>query len=135
MMEPVDLSRVRTVPLAARTNKVALAGFARPPAAGRTVADFLAGLPDILAGRDFREVVAAVVAARRGRRPVILGMGAHVIKCGLNPVVIDLMRRGVVTAVALNGSGAVHDCELAMIGETSEDVAGGLKDGTFGMVR
>lgn len=134
-MQPVDLSRVRTVPLERRPNRVALAGFARPPRAGRSVADFLAGLPDILAGRDFRAVAEAVAAARRSRRPVILGMGAHVIKCGLNPIVIDLMRRGVVTAVALNGSGAIHDFEIALIGETSEDVAAGLKDGTFGMVR
>src|SRR5437868_3091637 len=119
-MQPVDLSRIRTVPLEKRPNKVALAGFALPPKVGLSVADFLAGLPDILAGRDFGAVVAAVAAARRNRRPVILGMGAHVIKCGLNPIVIDLMRRGVVTAIALNGSGAIHDFEIALIGETSE---------------
>jgi hypothetical protein len=134
-MEPVDLSRVRTIPLQARANKVATEGFARPPKAGRSFAEFLASLPGILAGEQFRQVVGAVVNARRAGRPVILGMGAHIIKCGLNPVVIDLMRRGVVTAVALNGSGAVHDTEISLIGETSEDVAAGLKDGTFGMVR
>ncbi|HMC89626.1 MAG TPA: adenylyltransferase/cytidyltransferase family protein, partial [Gemmataceae bacterium] len=81
------------------------------------------------------EVVQAVVTARQNKRPVIIGMGAHVIKCGLSPVIIDLMQRGIVTCVALNGSGAIHDMELALIGETSEDVAAGLKDGTFGMVR
>jgi rfaE bifunctional protein nucleotidyltransferase chain/domain len=134
-MQPVDLSRVRTIPLEKRPNKVGLSGFARPPRVGESVADFLAGFPDILAGRDFRDVVGAVAAARRNGRPVILGLGAHVIKCGLNPVVIDLMRRGLVTALALNGSGAIHDFEIALIGETSEDVAAGLKDGTFGMVR
>jgi len=134
-MQPVDLNRVRTIPLEARPNKVALTGFAQPPKPGRSFAEFLAGLPGILVGNDFREVVAAIVAARRNGRPVIVGMGAHVIKCGLNPVLIDLMRRGIITAIALNGSGAIHDFEIALIGETSEDVAAGLRDGTFGMVR
>src|SRR5207302_2390294 len=109
--------------------------FARPPEAGRSFAAFLATLPSILAGRDFQQVVEAIVTAHRGGRPVIVGMGAHVIKCGLNPIVIELMRRRIVTAVALNGAGAIHDFELALIGETSEDVAAGLQHGTFGMVR
>ncbi len=134
-MQPVDLSRVRTVPLSTRPNKVNLEWFARPPRVGQSFADFFGGLPSILAGGDIRAVVAAVVAARRRGAPVIIGMGAHVIKCGLSPVLIDLMRRGVVTALALNGSGAVHDFEIALIGQTSEDVAAGLRDGTFGMVR
>lgn len=134
-MRPVDLSRVRTIPLETRDNKVALCQFARPPQAGRSFADFLASLPGILAGGDFRAVVNALVAAHRAGRPVIIGMGAHVIKCGLNPVLIDLMERRIVTAIALNGSGAIHDCEIALIGETSEDVAAGLKTGTFGMVK
>jgi hypothetical protein len=134
-MKPVDLNRVRTIPLETRPNKVALAGFAKPPKAGRSFAEFVASLPGILIGNDFREVVAAIVAARRNGRPVIVGMGAHVIKCGLNPVLIDLMRRGIVSAIALNGSGAIHDFEIALIGETSEDVAAGLREGTFGMVR
>ena len=135
MPEPVDLSRVRTVPLAARPNKVDAAAFARPPVKGPSAADFLAGLPHLLAGDDFRALVAAIVAARRAGRPVVVGFGAHVIKCGLSPVLIDLMRRGVITALATNGSGGIHDFELALIGATSEDVAAGLKDGTFGMVR
>jgi hypothetical protein len=134
-MQPVDLNRVRTIPLERRPNKVALAGFAKPPEAGRSFAEFASSLPGILVGNDFRDVVASIAAAHRNRRPVIVGMGAHVVKCGLNPVLIDLMRRGIVTAIALNGSGAIHDFEIALIGETSEDVAAGLKDGTFGMVR
>lgn len=134
-MRPVDLKLVRTVPLEARPNKVALERFAKAAATGRSFREFLDSLPDILAGNDFRRIVAAIVHARGNDRPVVLAMGAHVIKCGLNPVVIDLMRRGVVTALALNGSGAIHDFEIALIGETSEDVAAGLKDGTFGMVR
>jgi hypothetical protein len=133
--EPVDLTRVRTVPLQTRPNKVSRSNFARPPRKGQTAADFLAGLPGILAGADFRRVVEAVVRARRNGRPVVFGFGAHVLKCGLSPVVTDLMDRGVVTTVATNGSGAIHDFELALIGETSEDVAAGLKDGTFGMVK
>lgn len=133
--EPVDLSRVRTIPLQTRPNKVSRATFATLPRKGRSVAEFVAGLPGILAGNDFRAVVAAVVAARRAGRPVVLGFGAHVLKCGLSPVLIDLMDRGIVTALATNGSGAIHDFELALIGETSEDVAAGLTDGTFGMVR
>jgi rfaE bifunctional protein nucleotidyltransferase chain/domain len=134
-MKPVDLNRVRTVPLGARTNKVNLSWFARPPEPGRSAADFVRALPSILAGNDFRNVVEAVVTAHRNGRPLIVGLGAHVIKCGLSPVLIDLMRRRVVTALALNGAGAIHDFELALIGETSEDVAAGLRDGTFGMVR
>ncbi len=135
MPDPVDLARVRTVPLAARPNKVDAAAFARPPVKGQSAADFLAGLPRLLAGDDFRALVAAIVTARRAGRPVVVGFGAHVIKCGLSPVLIDLMRRGIVTALATNGSGGIHDFELALIGATSEDVAAGLKDGTFGMVR
>jgi hypothetical protein len=134
-IDPVDLSRVRTIPLTVRPNKVSLARFAKPPKKGQSAADFLAGLPHILAGDDFRAVVAAVVSARRNGRPVVVGFGAHVIKCGLSPVLIDLMHRKIVTALATNGSGAIHDFELALIGETSEDVAAGLKDGTFGMVK
>jgi hypothetical protein len=134
-MQPIDLSRIRTIPLQTRKNKVALERFARPPQPGRSFADFLSSLPKILAGEDFRKVVEAIVKTHRNGCPVIVGMGAHVIKCGLSPIVIDLMQRGVVTAVALNGSGAIHDFEVALIGETSEDVAAGLKDGTFGMVR
>ncbi len=135
MPDPVDLSRVRTVPLQVRPNKVSLTRFAKPARKGQSAADFLAGLPRILAGDDFRAVVDAVVSAHRDGRPVILGFGAHLIKCGLSPVLIDLMQRGIVTALATNGAGAIHDFELALIGETSEDVAAGLRDGTFGMVR
>ncbi len=134
-MRPIDLSRIRTIPLRGRGNKVALEEFAQPPQVGRSFADFLASLPHVLTGEDFRWVVEAVVTAHRSGRPVIVGMGAHVIKCGLSPVIIDLMQRGIITAVALNGSGAIHDFEIALIGQTSEDVAAGLLDGTFGMVR
>jgi hypothetical protein len=134
-MRPVDLSQVHTISLQARENKVAVGRFAQPPEPGRSFLHFLTSLPNILAGEDFRKVLEAVITARRNGRPVIVGMGAHVIKCGLGPVIIDLMQRGVVTAVALNGSGAIHDFEVALIGGTSEDVAAGLREGTFGMVQ
>ncbi len=130
---PVDLSQVRTYPLSERQNKVKVADFARPCAAGLSVRHFLDSLPHILAGEDFRQVVKAIVEAHRTGRPVIWGMGAHVIKCGLSPLVIELMRRRVISAVAMNGAGSIHDLEVALIGQTSEEVADGLRDGTFGM--
>jgi hypothetical protein len=132
---PIDFSRVRTIPLQARENKVTVQRFAQPPRPGRGFADFVASLPRILAGDDFRRVVEAIVTAHENGRPVIVGMGAHVIKCGLSPIMIELMQRGIVTTVALNGAGAIHDFEVALIGATSEDVTAGLQDGTFGMIR
>jgi deoxyhypusine synthase len=134
-MQPLDLTRVQPIPLQSRQNKVVLERFARPPEPGRSFAGFVESLPQILAGEDLRMVVEAIVTAHRKGRPVILGMGAHVIKCGLSPVIIDLMRRGVVTALALNGGGAIHDFEIALVGGTSEEVTAGLRDGTFGMAR
>lgn len=134
-MRPVDLNQVRTIPLQIRANKVAQEWFARPASAGQTFTGFLKGLPKILAGDSFRAVVEAVVKARRNGRPVIVGMGGHVIKCGLGPLLVDLMQRGIITAFALNGSAAIHDFEIALIAGTSEDVAAGLKEGTFGMAR
>ncbi|MBI2911201.1 MAG: hypothetical protein HYY05_03595 [Chloroflexi bacterium] len=133
--EPLDLARVRTVPLGARSNKLDIEQLAGVPQPGRSFALFIDSLPDQLAARSLRAVVAAVVAARRSGRPVVFALGAHVIKCGLNPVLIALMRRGVVSALAFNGAGAIHDLELALVGGTSEDVAAGLGDGTFGMVQ
>ena len=96
---------------------------------------FAGGLPAILAAKDIREIVQAILDARRARKPVILMMGAHVIKVGLGPVLIDLIRRDVVTAVAMNGAAAIHDVETAMWGRTSEDVAANMKEGKFGMAR
>jgi hypothetical protein len=107
--------------------------FARPWRKGASYGDFLAGLPDILAGAQLRSVIDAIATACQANRTVIFGMGAHVIKVGLNPIVIDLMERGVITGVAMNGAGVIHDLELAMVGQTSEDVASALDDGTFGM--
>ena len=130
-----DLSRVRTVPIGDRPNKVRTEEFASAPAsgAGQSFDAFLASLPDILKAREFLAVVDAIVAARRAQRGVIAMVGGHVVKTGIGPLVIDLMRRGVLTHLAMNGSAAIHDYEIARFGATSEDVARGLRDGSFGM--
>ena len=130
------LDRVRTVPVLTRPNKVSAAEFAVPPGeapASRSFGAFLDSLPDILVARDFLSVVDAVVTARKRNRGVLLMLGGHVVKTGLASVLIDLVRRGVFTHVAMNGSAAIHDYEIARFGGTSEDVAAGLRDGTFGM--
>jgi hypothetical protein len=128
-----DLARVRTVPIGERPNKVRAEEFASPPGADRSFGAFLASLPDILKARDFSAVVDAIVTAARAKRGVIAMVGGHVVKTGIGPLVIDLMRRGVFTHLAMNGSAAIHDYEVARFGATSEDVARGLRDGTFGM--
>jgi hypothetical protein len=119
--------------VALRPNKVSAAEFAQPPRDDRSFAAFIASLPDVLAARDFRAVVDALVHAARTKRGVVAMLGGHVIKTGLAPLLIDLMRRGVITHIAMNGSAAIHDYEVARFGATSEDVALGLRDGTFGM--
>ena len=130
---PLDFSKIRTYPVADRANKVAVEAFAKPHTAGASFASFLDALPDFLAVQDFKLVVNAIAAARKNGRPVLLMMGAHAIKVGLNPIIVDAMRRGFVNAVAFNGAGAIHDFELCYQGETSEDVQRGLNDGSFGM--
>lgn len=132
---PVDLSRLKTYSIAARGHKVALSGLAGLPPRGASFAAWLAALPDFLGAKALRAAAAAIVAARRQRRPVVFAMGAHVIKVGCAPVVIDLIERGVITAVAMNGATAIHDVEMATLGETSEEVAETIRDGRFGMVR
>ena len=131
----IDPSRLRTMSIEDRKSKVSVSQFAKAHLPGSGVARFLDSLPDILAGRSVRTVIDRIVAARRRDRAVVFAMGAHVIKCGLSPVVVDLIRRGVITAVAMNGAGAIHDFEIARFGETSEDVVEGLRTGTFGMAR
>jgi hypothetical protein len=129
----LDLTKVRRYRLATRKHLVAHAALGRPPRRGASLARFLAGLPDILAAHELRAAVLAIAAARRAGRGVVLGMGAHPIKVGLSPLIIDLMERGVLTAVAMNGACVVHDFELAFGGATSEDVGPGLREGSFGM--
>jgi hypothetical protein len=131
--EDFDLSGVRTYPLASRTSKANAADFATPYRAGGGMASLLASFPAILAAADFKAVVAAIRAARTGDRGIIWGFGAHVIKTGLGPILIDLMERGFVSAMATNGAGIIHDFELALSGGTSEDVDEALGPGRFGM--
>jgi hypothetical protein len=133
--EPIDLSKVKTYSILDRPSKVSTDEFAAIWQKGSSFRVFLDSLPDILAGRQLKDVIAAIVAAYVDNRTIIFGMGAHVIKVGLNPIIIDLMERGIITSVAMNGAGIIHDAELAMIGRTSEDVAAALGDGTFGMAR
>ncbi len=128
-----DLGRVRTVPVASRRNKVDPSLLAAPPTGDRSFKRFLESLPDVLAARDLRAVVAGVARASRNGRGVVLLLGGHVIKVGLGPLIRAWLRRGIVTHVALNGAAAIHDYELAAFGGTSEDVESGLSDGTFGM--
>jgi len=128
-----DLSAVRTVPVEMRPNKVRTEEFARPPGSDRSFSAFVASLPEVLVAGDFRAVVAAIVSAARKRRAVVVMLGGHIVKTGVAPLLIDLMERRVITHLAMNGSGAIHDYEIARFGATSEDVARGLVDGTFGM--
>jgi hypothetical protein len=127
-----DFSRLKTVPIAQRPNKVDPSLLAQPPGRDRSFAAFWDSLPDVLAAKDAR-AVARLVARATGRRGVVVMLGGHVIKVGLGPLLGALVRRGVITHLALNGSAAIHDFELAAYGGTSEDVAAGLADGTFGM--
>jgi hypothetical protein len=112
---------------------VSAAEFAHPPGDDRSFAAFLAALPDVLVAKDFRRVVSAIADAKRRDRAVVVMLGGHVVKTGLAPLLIELMTRGVVTHLAMNGSAAIHDYEIARFGATSEDVAAGLRDGSFGM--
>ncbi|MFP4030615.1 MAG: hypothetical protein ACLFPR_02515 [Desulfococcaceae bacterium] len=132
---PLELTGVRTYALADRESKVSTDDFAEPWTPGGSLLQFLHDLPNILAVQDLRAVVEAVAAAASENRTVALGMGAHVIKVGLNPILIDLMERGILSAAALNGAGIIHDYELAATGGTSEDVAATLGAGDFGMAR
>jgi hypothetical protein len=128
-----DLGAIRTIPVARRPNKVRAEEFAHPPGDDRSFAAFLRALPDVLVARDFLRVVEAIVDAAHRERGVVIMLGGHVVKTGLAPLLVELMRRHVVTHLAMNGSAAIHDFEIARFGGTSEDVAAGLKDGTFGM--
>ncbi len=129
----MDLGQIKTYSLTQRSSKVRTVDFAKNWQKGGAFKDFINGLPDILAAADLKTVVSALATAARTNKTVIWGMGAHVIKVGLNPVVIHLMERGIIDGVALNGAGVIHDLELAMVGHTSEDVAAAIDDGSFGM--
>ncbi len=133
--KPLFPEKLHTYSLKNRKSKVGVERFARVWEPDPSFQDFIAGLPDILGGSDFKAFVQAWVSARSQGRGMILGLGAHVVKVGLNPVIIDLMRRGWVSALAMNGAGAIHDFEVAYAGITSEDVADQIQQGNFGMAR
>ena len=130
--KPLDFERLKTIPIAERGGKVRVAAFAKAHQKGGDLISFLDGLPHILAGDSLRAVVEALIRARESKRAIIWGLGGHVIKCGLAPVLIDLMKRGFATAFAMNGAAAIHDFEIAIAGATSEDVEAVLPDGRFG---
>jgi hypothetical protein len=128
-----DLSGVKTYPLRSRQSKVSLAQFATPYTAGSGLQGLLSTLPGLLAAKDFKDVVNAIATAKRDGKAIIWGLGAHVLKTGLSPVLVDLMERGFISAIATNGAGIIHDFEIALAGSTSEDVDATLGPGTFGM--
>jgi len=132
-IQPVTLGGVRTYPLAARKSKVTVKDLAKPTPRATSVTKFLDSLPNILAARDLRDIAASIHAARRQKRAILWGIGGHVIKVGLAPLLIDLMNRGYVSGLAMNGAALIHDFELAMAGSTSEDVEAVLGKGEFGM--
>src|SRR3989454_5688838 len=132
-IQPTTLGAVRTYPLASRKSKVSIRDFAKPPGANSSLTKFLDSLPSILAAEDLRQLLAAVHRARRQRKAILWGIGGHVIKVGLGPVLIDLMKRGFVSGIAMNGAALIHDFEIALVGNTSEDVEAGLGGGKFGM--
>jgi hypothetical protein len=134
-MKPLDLSQVTFTSVKKKRHKVKEASFASAWKNGGSLADFLNSLPELLAGRDVREVVTRIAEAVRRNRIVLLGMGAHPIKLGLSPVLIDWMEKGILRGIGINGAGIIHDVEVSMIGHTSEEVDDELCKGTFGMVR
>jgi len=134
-LSPIDLNKIETYELASRPSKVTIKDFATPVLENDSMAEFLGNLPNILAVQSLREVAVRIRRARDSGKPIIWGIGGHVIKTGVSPLIIDLMRRGFVTAIASNGSVLVHDAEIALVGFTSEDVDATLGKGDFGAAR
>ncbi|MBI4313387.1 MAG: hypothetical protein HY594_01080 [Candidatus Omnitrophica bacterium] len=133
--KPLNFNQLKTYSVKSRPSKVRIEELAKPLAPGASFQEFLDSLPQILAAQELRVLIDAIVAAHKQKRPIIAMLGAHVVKCGLTPLLNDLIRRKVITAIAMNGAGIIHDFELAFIGQTSEDVGTGLEDGSFGMAR
>jgi hypothetical protein len=130
---PLTLGGVKTYPLASRKSKVSVADFAKPLVSNPSFVKFLDSWPNFLAAKDLRELLTAIQFARKERRAILWGIGGHVIKVGLGPLLIDLMHRGFISAIAMNGAALIHDFEIALAGNTSEDVEAGLGAGQFGM--
>ena len=132
-IHPLTLGAVHTYPLASRKSKVSLREFAKPPATNSSLAKVLDSLPRILAAEGLRQLLSTIHSARKQRKAILWGIGGHVIKVGLGPILIDLMKRGFVSGIAMNGAALIHDFEIALVGNTSEDVEAGLSKGQFGM--
>src|SRR5947208_3568015 len=132
-IQPLTLGAVHTYPLASRKSKVSIRDFVKPAGTNSSLTKFLDSLPDILAGEDLRNLLIAIHMARKQRKAILWGIGGHVIKVGLGPVLIDLMKRGFVSGIAMNGAALIHDFEIALAGNTSEDVEAGIGEGRFGM--
>src|SRR5260370_39585041 len=132
-IRPITLGAVHTYSLASRKNKVSVRDFAKAPAANSSLAKFLDSLPNILGAEDLRQLLSAIHIARKQQKAILWGIGGHVIKVGLGPVLIDLMKRGFVSGIAMNGAALIHDFEIALAGNTSEDVEAGIGEGRFGM--
>lgn len=129
----LDFSKVKTYPVTNRYSKVESSLLGKKLHKGARVRSLIRGLPDILAARDLKSIARKIADAHRAKKTVLLGMGAHPIKVGLSPIIIDFLEKGIIDGVALNGAGVIHDFELAFAGQTSEDVAASLQDGSFGM--
>jgi len=134
-IHPLALGGVHTYPLADRKSKVSVRDFARPVGRNASLKVFFDSLPSLLAAQDLRDLLAAMHRAKAQKKAILWGMGGHVIKVGLGPVLIDLMRKGFVSGIAMNGAALIHDFEIAMVGNTSEDVEAGIGKGQFGMAQ
>jgi len=131
----INLNKIKTYSIKDRLSKVNIDSFVRPYQKGNSLQQFISDLPDILIGADFKELINKIANAYKNEKQIIVMMGAHVIKCGLNPIIIQLMEAGIIKCLALNGAAVIHDTEVANWGITSEDVANALEDGSFGMVQ
>ena len=131
----IDLKKIRTYPIGKRKSKTQIAKFGKPLRSNAKVDDFLRSLPKCLKADDLRTLIDSILIAKRKKKPIILMLGAHPIKCGLSPILINLMQEGFVTLLSTNGAGAIHDLEIAFWGKTSEEVEKGIEDGTFGMAK
>lgn len=131
--EPIKLDRIKSYSLKRRQSKIATKDFGKICPKGNSLRQFMESLPNILAAKDLKEVVSEIITAYKTHKIIVFGLGAHVIKVGLSPIIINLMEKGIISSIALNGAGVIHDSEIAMIGQTSEDVSAGLREGSFGM--
>ena len=131
----IDLKKVKTYSIKTRPSKTQIKNFGKPLSSGSDVSSFLESLPKCLKADDFRKLLSSIVKAKRKKKPIIFMCGAHVTKCGLSPVLIDLMQNGFVSLLATNGAGAIHDFEIAWWGKTSEEVERSIQDGSFGMAK